>query len=1232
MRILGIHFKNLNSLAGEWEIDLTHPAYTSDGLFAITGPTGAGKTTLMDAICLALYGATPRLGRVTKGGNEIMSRQTGECFAEVVFETGRGRYRCHWRQHRARKRPDGELQQSRHEIVDADTGKVLESRINEVGAFIEEATGMDFRRFTRSMLLAQGEFAAFLEASSNERSDILEQITGTEIYSRISIRVHERRAEEREKLDRIEAELKGIRILGAEEEQALTTRLQEKRRLEAEVAGRLQEWTRALAWLQGMESLGHELEEIEKQQRDLTAQELAFAPEARRLEREFKALGLESDFRSVAVLREMQAKEKKELQVALALLPEKERAGAAALAARQSAEESLQEALSRQASEGKILRQVRALDVRLEEQDRQLAERARAITEIEGQITNGQGRIDAHERGLEEVRSSLEETLAYRAGHAADALLATRFAAIERGVAGLRAVAWKQAKTQERIDEAARERGSSRDAVAVREQERERARLALEKQKGALRDLAGGIAQLLQGRDIGEWRTDLDHARERERMLERAEETATRIDRTSSALEGLKAGLAQRLDRHGAVEIEIEACGEKKARFEKEIAGLEAQVVLLNRIRSLEEERRRLVDGRPCPLCGATAHPYAAGNLPALDGAETELKEQKIRFREISRQLGEREADRVRIATEILQVEQQIAERRAALEADRTQCAEILFTLGLEIDAGKSSARLHAEREMVRRKIAEIAETVGQTEERERRDKSAQEAMEAARRDLESAAQALQDSRHRLETAVLDHKRLQGEGAALDAELEQHRLAVLEDLKPLGIEEMPMDGFEPFLQELAGRQEAWQAREAKKTTLEQRAGELKAAGEKERALRLQWTEDLELRLREREGLQEAYERLAASRRELLGDKNPDEEERGLAAATDRANARLGNAREVYGQAEGEIGTLKEKIHSLQESTVQRASQLREAERHWLARLQGEGFKDEGDFLSARLDAEEREILAQRERDLKTQQAGLEARRKDRADALERERKRQWTDLSAGDLAEKIAAVDAEAKQLRMDLGGIQQALSANENQRTSRRERLRELAARQREWARWDELHDLIGSADGKKFRNFAQSLTFETVIAHANRRLREMTDRYLLIRDEAQPLELNVIDNDQAGEIRSTRNLSGGESFIVSLALALGLSQMASRNVRVDSLFLDEGFGSLDEDALETALETLAGLRQDGKLIGVISHVAALKERIGAQIRIIPESGGRSRLSGPGCRMIRGNGRGAGS
>ena len=175
------------------------------------------------------------------------------------------------------------------------------------------------------------------------------------------------------------------------------------------------------------------------------------------------------------------------------------------------------------------------------------------------------------------------------------------------------------------------------------------------------------------------------------------------------------------------------------------------------------------------------------------------------------------------------------------------------------------------------------------------------------------------------------------------------------------------------------------------------------------------------------------------------------------------------------------------------------------------------------------------------------------------------------------------------------------------------------VTAQKKEISSWNKLHMLIGSADGKKFRNFAQGLTFEMMIHHANSHLRKMNNRYILIRDKSLPLDLNVIDTYQADEVRSTKNLSGGESFLVSLALALGLSRMASHNVRVDSLFLDEGFGTLDENALESALETLAQLREENKLIGIISHVETLKERIPLQIKVIPGSGGNSTITGPG-------------
>jgi exonuclease SbcC len=232
-------------------------------------------------------------------------------------------------------------------------------------------------------------------------------------------------------------------------------------------------------------------------------------------------------------------------------------------------------------------------------------------------------------------------------------------------------------------------------------------------------------------------------------------------------------------------------------------------------------------------------------------------------------------------------------------------------------------------------------------------------------------------------------------------------------------------------------------------------------------------------------------------------------------------------------------------------------------------------------------------------------------------------KQQVTEKSAQELDEASQELKENIEHVRENVLQLKHQLSAHQEALKEHEKKLADLTQQKRECVTWDRLHALIGSADGKKFRNFAQGLTFSIMIGQANRQLELMSDRYLLIKDETHPLELNVIDTYQAGEIRSTKNLSGGESFIVSLSLALGLSAMSGQSVRVDSLFLDEGFGTLDEQALETALETLAVLQQEGKLIGIISHVGALKERISTQITVIPKTGGKSVIQGPGCRSI---------
>ncbi|MDR3266609.1 MAG: ATP-dependent endonuclease, partial [Tannerella sp.] len=211
---------------------------------------------------------------------------------------------------------------------------------------------------------------------------------------------------------------------------------------------------------------------------------------------------------------------------------------------------------------------------------------------------------------------------------------------------------------------------------------------------------------------------------------------------------------------------------------------------------------------------------------------------------------------------------------------------------------------------------------------------------------------------------------------------------------------------------------------------------------------------------------------------------------------------------------------------------------------------------------------------------------------------------------------------AKNNELLEAIGADNQKIDNNNKNRERHQTTIEERERQSKIHLRWKNLSDLIGAADGKKYRNFAQGLTFEYLIQYANCQLQKMSPRYLLTRDRQNPLTLCMIDNYHSGDIRSAKNLSGGESFLVSLSLALGLSAMASKNVRVDSLFLDEGFGTLDEETLELALTTLSSLNSEGKLIGIISHIQALKDRINTQIQVIPEGNGRSRIEGVGCKL----------
>ena len=368
---------------------------------------------------------------------------------------------------------------------------------------------------------------------------------------------------------------------------------------------------------------------------------------------------------------------------------------------------------------------------------------------------------------------------------------------------------------------------------------------------------------------------------------------------------------------------------------------------------------------------------------------------------------------------------------------------------------------------------------------------------------------------------------------------------------------------------------------------------------------------------EREQISAALALLKKERLELFGENDADTAEAEATRLLRQAEARHKDSLARLEALRKKKGDVEVRLAVLTRRLDERAGLLAADEAKLLGLLDEAGFRDLRHCLESCLSESERTALELRERTLHDSKASLQAR------LLDNERRRKdlktLPALSEEELQASLETVSAQRSGLQEELGATREKIETNEARKKTAADIQDVRALQEKTCRRWADLNKLIGSSDGQRFRNYAQELTFRILIQHANRQLSSMTDRYILVQDPKEALALSVIDRYQADTVRTSRNLSGGESFLVSLSLALGLARMASQSVRVDSVFLDEGFGTLDEDSLSMALDMLSNLRAQGKTIGVISHVQTIQERIGTRILVEPEGNGRSRLQGPG-------------
>lgn len=1207
MKLHRVTIENLGSLYGTHELDLERDLGGAP-LFVIVGPTGAGKSTVLDAVSLALFGETPRLtsDRARNRGDDhdvrhIMSRGAGECRAVLELSrrdldegSGRARFRATWYCHRAGTRPDGALQPPRRGLerwsdalgawevlVDDQRRKFFE------GPFDEALGGLTVDDFQRSMLLPQGQFAALLEAPPDAKAAILERLTNTAIYLDVGQRANQRRIAAQRELDQLTARLEGVTRLAPEEAAALEQTLAASRSRLEQARRHARTLEVEAAWLAQAEALTAEEEEATS------------AAEAARLALEDAApeLGrLAEDSRC------------RPAQAGLDGLRAAERQEAAARAkVRGLAEEHAHAATQREVAQRVVEAardKVRAARIAIEEATPRL-QLARRAEEEERRARGlweraGARRDEARERlgGLcaaaEDDRARLDRAELKLAATAREAAALGDGAALGEALSGLEA-RWSRLAAdtarREELDRARRRLAAEGLAVeraraeAVAAADEAAARMTLAAAacgwRGALDDVEAMEARL-------EALATLAAARERGRAV------AEREAREASGREALLGALAAGRAARAALAAERT---EATARRKELIARHEELSLAL----SLIAYRSGLEAGEACPLCGALDHPYERD--PDVSSGDVALRSRAEKLAAEAAALGE-------------QLEA-LGRRDAALEA------ELLRDEALAERCARALEGLVEER-------AEVEATIAATPEPP--PEGALPAARAALGGLLAAARAAPRAHEKALLAASEATRLaealaerERELAALGEVVAAARAGLTDALATHGIAVAGGDaGLGAAITAAGARVARWRAVTAALALAEREAAAAREGLGRSGTLQEAASEQLVALEAEAARASAALEGAAAASRALLGGERADD-------VASRLDAELVGSRERVERAERALAVMARDAENLAGQLTQATAALHEAE----ARREAAGAELERALTALGIpdvaSLEARILDDATRRGLVTQEATLRAARTraaDRLEQLERERAQHAAErpaslaagATAGQWQERLVLARRELDEANQTLGAVQQKVAEQDQNERRYREARRTWEQQRATHALWSRLHRLIGGREGRAFQEFAQILSLGELIDRANHRLQTLAPRYRLVhaldREGRPRLDFAIRDQDLAGKERPITTLSGGETFLVSLALALGLSDLRTAAMPIETLLLDEGFGTLDPESLDQALACLEELHGGGRIqVGIISHVDAMRERISARVHVERLGNGRSRL-----------------
>ncbi len=1245
MKILAIRGNNLTSIAGEFSIELDQAPLNQSGLFAITGPTGAGKSTLLDALCVSLYNKIPRLenvGSPIQIGNDeknalahndtrnLLRRGAASGYAETLFRGIDGKmYLARWEVERvSRGKNKGALKPNETSLRDVASDRLLGRTKNEVLQGVVEKIGLTFDQFRRSVLLAQGDFAAFLKAGTKDRGDLLERMTGTEIYSKIGTLAFERAKQEETVQKQLEAQLGENSILSDEARRQQSDRLTELGEQRTKMRERHDLARQQHDWLVQQGRLLTQVTEAEAQHQQ-TQFALAEFAETQLLLQQIKrceplrpvqqeAQRLETDRQSLDQRRLAVANEEAALKETI----QSQRQQLEKLQKEHQAQRDLEKEMRPRLEEARrcdqtVLQQQQTLEQATQNHQTlqtKAAEMEQLWSEQARQQQNHQEQIQAHRDWLDTHRHSqamCDQWLTWRED-------LERLVAKQQQQVTLRQSLDQQRNTCEQHNEQVRAAEHTRNQAQIYLQQC----LDHDAQLNAGLD-ADALQSLQQNREqaglVSVW------LRETTAVLERRRQSERRLNEKDEKYQSLvTAGTKAASDEKAASEALIR----RRERRDEAQSTLARLTLALST--NLSELRGQLVPGRPCPLCGAEAHPYRE-HAPA----NNMITDQKERVAELEAQydqaVGQQRAANERLNNLRDQTKDVLRERKE-LTKDRDLDLTKLEALWANKPAGlapvintddsESLAEFLREQESLWTKRADnlkqkIAENLAQ----QRLVAQSRQQLEQAQADFQKHDQIhreRQENRRQLE-----QQRSQDEQslATLFQQIEEGRQRLTGILHWCdGWSDLLQEDPPALLERCEQHVEAWRHHENQIKALTK-------TGEALEQQHRQLTQDLAV-ARERLGaaqsqcaeLATALATTQATRAKMLDGEPVDQVASRLESALQTSESAAQNAQAKLSQSERDHASLFQKAASLQEQLDHNQSQQQKNQQLWRKALAELGLEaTEAGALLAH-DLEWRQTQTEKNDTLEQQNRQGEALVKARRDALNLHQQHQPTTDEAAQNLEALTAqlehLGAEQRALEVEFYAVKSRLDQDMETQAKRQGFVEQINKQTRVVELWQDIRSLIGSKDGNRFRQYAQSLTLDSLLGYANVHLDDLARRYRLARvPNVETLELQIIDRDMADEVRSVNSLSGGETFLVSLGLALGLASMSAERSLVESLFIDEGFGALDPESLDLALSALDSLQAMGRQVGVISHIPTLIERIGTRVCVVPCGGGRSQV-----------------